>query len=456
MQAQPDLRRAANSEPVDGWLWLTFSWLALCLALGGGTRQGLPMESLLQLLALPLIGIGLYRLEWARLGSAVWLGLALLAGIGLWLILQQLPLPSEIWTALAGRQQIAEELQLAGLTIGWRPLSLDPEATRRAALALLPPSAVVLLAIGLDNHSRQRLLWLLLMLILATVVLGLAQLAFGPQSALRWHAVTNPSEAVGPFANRNHFASLLVIGLLLAGAWLVSGRGAHDSRRAARRFAAASAIALLLLGLALARSRAGVLLAALAVVGLAVMAWQARRHARRDAGMTGHRRWLALAALAGVVLGIQFGFYGLLQRFEQDPLADMRWIITENTLQAAQQFGPFGTGAGTFERVYPSVEPIAQMIPSYVNRAHNDWAEWWMEGGVPLAALLLVGLVLLAVATVRAFRLARHWSPWPAAAGLGMWMLLLHGLGDYPLRTTGLACVAAVLLVVVLGKRHAA
>jgi O-antigen ligase len=454
-------RRPAANQPLNAdhaaWpLWLAFVWLALCLALGGGTRQGLPQESLLQLLALPVLGVGLYRLDWHQLSGAARLGLGLVLGVGLWLFLQQVPLPPDVWASLSGRQALAGELQAAGVEAVWRPLSLDPEATRRAGLALLPPAAVLLWTLGLDPRHRQRLLLLLLFLILACVVLGLAQLAFGPESALRWHEVTNRTEAVGPFANRNHFAALLVVGLVLAGAWLVSGQDGDDPKRVARRLAAATGIAVLLLGLALARSRAGVLLAAPTVLGLGLLAWQARRYAAGEDGLHGHRRWLALAALVGVVLGVQFGFYGLLQRFEKDPLQDQRWIVTQNTLAAASQFGPLGAGAGSFESVYPSVEPVAQLTPSYVNRAHNDWAEWWLEGGVPLAALLAAGVLLFAFESLRAFRLQRHWRPWPAAASLAIWMLLLHSLADYPLRTTGLACIAAVLTAVVLGARRTA
>lgn len=453
-------RRPAANQPLvsdyPAWpLWLSLTWLALCLALGGGTRQGLPQESLLQLLALPLLGIGLYRLDWSRLSASARIGLFLLLGAVLWVFLQQVPLPPEWWAGLSGRSALADELQVAGIEAIWRPVSVDPEATRRAGLALLPPAALLLLALGLDERQRHRLLLLLCFLTIACVVLGLAQLAFGPESALRWHEVTNRSEAVGPFANRNHFAALLVVGLVLAGAWLVSGQHGPDQKRAMRRLAAATGIAVLLLGLALARSRAGVLLAAPAVIGLGFLAWQARRHAAGADGLHGHRRWLALAAVAGVVLGIQFGFYGLLQRFEKDPLQDQRWVISQNTLAAADQFGLLGAGAGSFESVYPSVEPLDQLIPSYVNRAHNDWIEWWLEGGLPLALLLAAGVLLLALESLRAFRLQRHWRPWPAAASLGLWMLLLHSLADYPLRTTGLACVAAVLLAAVLGARRA-
>ena len=61
----------------------------------------------------------------------------------------------------------------------------------RAALAWLPPLAIGLLCLGLPRAQQIRLLQGILLIALASAVLGLAQLAGGPDSPLRWHAVTN-------------------------------------------------------------------------------------------------------------------------------------------------------------------------------------------------------------------------------------------------------------------------
>jgi len=433
-------------------VWLTLGWLGLCLLLGGGTRQGLVAENLLQLLSLPLLALAIHRLEWRQLARSARLALVLLAGLLFLILLQQVPLPPELWSSLAGRAELAAYLEAAGLTPQWRPLSLDPEATRRAGLAMLPPATVLLLALGLRTRQRNWLLTGLLVLVVLNALLGLAQLAGGRDSPLRWHDVTNLTSAVGSFANRNHFAGLLVVGLVLAGARLVAGEVRESGGRLVERILASLAIATLLVGLAIAASRAGVLLASLGVIGIAGLAWQARRWRSQDedASTTGVRRWLLLAVMAGLVLSVQFGFWGLMQRLEADPMDDLRWVIAQNTLQASDSFGPLGTGAGSFVRVYPLVEPPEQLMGAYINRAHNDWVEWWLEGGLPMAALLVGALLLLAYRSWRCWRLHAGWSPWPAAACLGLWLVLLHCLVDYPLRTTAMASVTALLAAVAL------
>ena len=63
----------------------------------------------------------------------------------------------------------------------------------------------------------------------------------------------------------------------------------------------------------------------------------------------------------------------------------------------------------------------------YVNHAHNDWAEWAAEGGLPF--LLLLG----AIATVSSLAAIR--SGW----GLGLVVVYVHALVDFPMQRTGLA-----------------
>ena len=90
------------------------------------------------------------------------------------------------------------------------------------------------------------------------------------------------------------------------------------------------------------------------------------------------------------------------------------------------------------------MQPGAERVSVYINRAHNDWAEWWLEGGVPLALLLLLGLVLLLWRSVAAWRHGGEAAIWRRAAIVGIWLVLLHSLSDYPLRTTALAGVERV------------
>ncbi len=426
--------------------------LLACVALGGGTRQALPFESLLQILALPILLLALFVRTEVALDLDSRLCIALIAAVSALLLLQLLPLPPQLWAVLPGRQALADELAAAGVGVGMRPLSLDPAATLRALLAWLPPVALFLLVRKLDLAQRILLLQCVLALGVAACLLGFAQLAGGSESPLRWHEVTSSTNAVGPFANRNHLAALLAVCLPLSAAWLmVSYRYQRPGRRTALLMLSFFLGVLLVVALSVTRSRAGVLLGVAAFFGIAAMAWLYRRRLderdRRDRRL---KRLLMLSAAIGLAISMQYGLLDLWSRLRSDPLEDQRWVTATNTVEAIRTFGLLGTGAGTFVDAYASVEKPTQRVEYYVNRAHNDWLEWTLEGGLPAVALILCSLGVLGRLLLDAVRSTSRRAPWRWASAIGIGLLLLHSLIDYPLRTTALAAVAALLIACLL------
>ncbi len=446
-----------NSERVA--LGVALLFLMLAMLLGGGTRQALLADVALQLVALPVIVFACWRLFDVTLERRTQLLLCTALAL-LWLALQLLPLSPTLWAMLPGRALLTAELHHVGIEPTWRAISVDTLASTRALLAWLPPVAIGLLTVTLDSTARRRMLQAIIVLALLSILFGMAQLAGGEHSPLRWHAITNTTQAVGPFANRNHLASLIVLALPLAVASLIeaarqSVRPELQGRRTAHMALSTIALVLLLIGLVVTRSRAGAVLGAVAVLLSVVLVWRRTAQLEHVANRQRVRHWLALAGLAGLVFSIQYGFVGLLARFDANGVEDARWNITATTVQAARHFTPVGVGAGNFGAVYPSFEPTAQRGIYYVNRAHNDWAEWWLEGGVPLILLALIGVVLLFAATISAWRAEDDERLWRLSAALACWLVLLHSAMDYPLRTSAIASVFAALLAVAFAPANA-
>ena len=105
-----------------------------------------------------------------------------------------------------------------------------------------------------------------------------------------------------------------------------------------------------------------------------------------------------------------------------------------------------GTGFGSFEQVYHIYEPSALLMPSYVNQAHNDWAQFIIEGGVP-AGLLLTGIIVWIVKAIGTMLFHRT-----RRADAIFWMSIFvivatASLVDYPLRTPLFQLVAIWLLL---------
>lgn len=425
---------------------LAAALLTLCVLLGGTTTQGNLADGALVIFGCIALAVCLLRRPPSPMArDERLLMLWMLATVG-WLALQLVPLPPAIWTSLSGREPAVEALTLAGTPLGWRPIALDREAALRAALAWIPLFALALCLARIDGHARRRLLKLAVLLAVGSALLGLAQLSAGQGSPLRWHEVTNDNAAVGPFANRNHLASLLAAVLAIGVAWLLDQRAReYESRRLLGRSLVALAVLVLVVGLAMTRSRAGVALGCVALLGAGLLFIA---HARERS--SGHGRpalgWLAITAGTALFFVIQFALVGLIQRFEHDPLEDDRWRVAQITRQAIDQHGALGIGAGGFVPVFAASEPSDQRSGTYVNRAHNDWLEWRLEGGYPLVLLIGLGVVWLAWRVVQLWRHDGRHAPWARAASLGVIVVLLHSAFDYPLRTLGMAAVFVVLV----------
>ena len=438
---KPSDRNSGRFER-DPVFWLSAAVLAVSLVFGGATRQGLVSEAIPELLSLPLVALALPRaipfLKRFPSASALIVGLIILPCI------QLIPLPPALWSVLPGRSLVAEILTTAQAPTSWRPISLIPVETWRALLSLLPGTAIFLATLSLERGARRRLLLLSVAIGVASAVLAMLQVLSGDGSWLYFYTVTNAGKGVGFFANANHFGGFEYAVLPLGAAALAETRARSPAFLVTIIGCVAPA---LLFALALSGSRSALILGS--VSAFATLAFVLSP----ELAMLGRRRALAwTAGLVLVLLPISMGL-GLLQilsRFGEQTLAvDARWRIAANVWAALWSYFPVGAGVGTFLDVYPLHERVTDLVPEVVNRAHNDGLETLFEGGATSLLLLLAFLVWLGAATYRAFVQKDAAEGRQARAGaIAMWLLLIHSLWDYPLRTVALEalfCFCAAL-----------
>jgi O-antigen ligase len=118
---------------------------------------------------------------------------------------------------------------------------------------------------------------------------------------------------------------------------------------------------------------------------------------------------------------------------------------------------PLGSGMGTFVPVYATFErPEDTVAGSYVNHAHNDVLELWLEAGVAglsLAGLFAIWLMLRSVTVWRPkpgsgmLEIDRHLA---RAATMVAALLLAHSVVDYPLRTGAMMALMAFACALLL------
>ncbi|CCJ07852.1 O-antigen polymerase [Methylocystis sp. SC2] len=429
--------------------------LLACLALGGGAGYGFLSEIILEVLCLPLIFAGLW-MQLDRDAPRLSRGPVLFcAAVVVLALLELVPLPPIIWTHLPGREPVVSALKLVGGESTWRSVSLRPDASWLVALSLIPALSVFLCALALGAKERRLLTLVALAGAVLNALLGLAQISGGPDSPLRFYEGTS-TEAVGFFANRDHFAALLYASVPFVGAWVLSL--SHDALRRQSSETRLNAFMALLLGACvsiilliaevMARSRAGIALIFVALVGAALLLWRERRSAGivSGAGLA-----VAVIGATATLLISNYAISRLASRLGGSLDVLQRVALAGKTISAGLSVAPLGAGAGAFVPLFAMFEHPRDLIANvYVNHAHNDLAEIWAETGV-------VGVFLIGVMFVWIFR--RAIDVWrqpieegvapidvllPRAATISIVLLSVHSLVDFPLRTSANLSIFAV------------
>lgn len=371
----------------------------------------------------------------------------LLLAVFLLPLLQLLPLPFFVWRHLPGHAWYAQALAATGgeAAVTFRAASLVPSLTEYSWLALLPPLTVFLFALSLPKEQLRSLVPVFLGLASFQALLGLMQYGDGPDSLLRFGNYDTGPVASGTYANRDHLAGFLEMALPLSLAMLAATLGhSRSPRRHAPRlrqrlatlastylnqavvYGAMSIV--LLLGLIFTHSRTGVVLG-MVVILLCTIAFSLRLGGRNVYGLIG-----TFTAIS-VALAVEIGLVPVLDRFvRQDPLKDARWAIFGDVTTAIGEFFPLGSGMGTFSQVFPRFHG-ADLNGMFINRAHNDYLEWVMEGGI-VAALII--LAFLAIYLLRALRVWQRgeWRTFKfmqVGAGIGLFAMILHTFVDFNL-----------------------
>lgn len=442
--------------------WVALALFAAVVAIFGGSSRfdAIQLAALRPLAALFLIpAIYFYaRDRVADFRTPLILLLLLVA----WMAIQLIPLPPSIWQALPGRGPEAEMGAALGMNDIWRPISMVPSRTLNALASLVVPITGFLLVASL-GASRRTLIILIVAIGSANAALGLLQIVGGNPDPLYFYEITNRGSPVGFFANHNHSAVLSAL-TLVAIAYSIAMPEMGFSA-ALPRIGLGALFLLVLLSALVGGSRAGLLTMVLALLASGFLLWLAVRvfaHKRiRHGGQTEIRvqaKWiLALAAVA--IVGIVAVFISAdripaLERVAASgSFEDLRWGLLPTLGTMILSYGLLGSGFGSFEEVYHIHEPDSLMISSYVNMAHNDWAQLLIEGGIPAIAILALFCFWL-VRTLAS-------TPWSGPAGFGrlvFWLsvgaiIAFGSLVDYPLRAPLFQLVAIWLVALLCVER---
>ena len=262
-----------------------------------------------------------------------------------------------------------------------------------------------------DRAARKLFLELLLW---SLTVLAFAAMLQSYRTPVRVFGIF-PAEdiVVGTLRSRNQFAALMELAAPIA-LWYTLDRNPMTGGLCYAMIVAATITA---------GSRAGVILVfAELLVFLGVALLTRRREAKVIVSLIAG---MALLVAVGAMIA---GTDKIRTRFEdKDPYAIRRELL-QSTLRLIAERPWSGYGMGTWRAVYPSAATFdlsATVNPAI--EAHNDWAQWTSDGGIPFLLLMAAMVIWIAKPAIR--------SLW----GLGVLSVMIHSYVDYPIREPALA-----------------
>lgn len=426
------------------------AYLVLCLVLGGASAAGFWVNALLQLMALPIIALCfLVRRNTPMTGAARQL-LVLALLVALVVVIQLIPLPPAIWTALPGREEIISGYRLLGLPLPWLPISVAPYQTLASGLWLLPAFAVLL---GIIRLGAFRASWLAMVIVaVATLGIAIGAIQRAGNDAAYFYEITNYGVATGFFSNANHMATLLMVTVpFVAALYLVARAKSRSAQRASGLLVIlAGATGVLVVGIFINGSLAGIglMVPVLLTSGLMLLTRKRKIPAWALAP-------ILLLTLAGVFLIFSKPMGNNLTGADATASPVSRKVSFANTIHAAKDYFPAGSGVGSFPTIYPMYEDPATMTTTYVNHAHSDLIELTLETGVLGAFVLALFLLWWIRRTILIWRSAEA-DQFARAATIASAAIIAHSLVDYPLRTAAISAVFALCCALMAEPRPAA
>lgn len=283
--------------------------------------------------------------------------------------------------------------------------------TRQAVLKWGSLAGVFFLSqtIGRTRTARRNVLTAFLIFATAMAVLCLLQI-FTSQGLVLWLFPSGYPEVFASFQNANNYVQFVELALPIA-MWRAvkeGWRGWPYLLSGGLLYASAIASA----------SRAGAVLCTAEMIAVLLLGLLKFRDP--ETGLISRSTVTVLTAipLLAVALTVAVGWERILLRFQQDdPYATRREFFIA-AVDMTKQHPFIGYGLGTFPEVYQRY--AIKDFPFYANHAHNDWAEFAADGGVPFLLLVLIPFLAVLRAAVR-----NSWA-------LGLIAVLLHACMDYP------------------------
>ena len=372
------------------------------------------------------------------------------------------PEESDDAEAVAEALKEAEKLDLKRSTVRTR-VSVSPGDTMQMCSLFGICLLMFILLTSKMHHTYQIRLVLLAIVVTA---LGNAIFAFVESFGTVAAGVNQQTSFNGVFGNRNHFAFMMMMGVMstvgLMG--ILTGSKRHGSKLEAwwtkLQVPLGIILFVLLTAMVMSLSRGAFMATVVSLLVFGVI-WG---FSFRGQSMHMRQKTFALLAVVAVafLIGMPFVLERLSERYEaltaEDLTADARYEVWKDSCRMIKDYWRFGAGLGGYET---SIQPYeaGRFTDARIGHAHNDLLELTSEVGVPVALLLLIVALVMWFRSM--FVILHHQERTYKWAGLGAGVALigvtLHECVEFNLLAWSNALVFTALLSVVAvcgSRRH--
>jgi hypothetical protein len=348
------------------------------------------------------------------------------------LVLQVIPLPAFVVGLLS--PEAKETVSQSAIFTEKKPFVSLASYVYPVRMSVVRWTVYAMFFLGLTQviNSRKRVAiacWCILATACFISIYGIYQ-AYAGEQKIWWFAGLG-SDVRGTYINRNHFAGLMTMGLMLATGYASSLiNDLHRSSSTLTQTTRDKILSLLRLeqdiskrtlvvfcgvivglGLVLSASRGGIISAALGLLVLGTF-YVTRQNQKRNGLIV-----LVVFLLVGGY-GLNIGLEHTLERFQSEQLQSSfegRYRYAERTMDVFKDYKLTGVGVGNFQYAYPRYQAPEDM-GLLIDYAHNDWAQFLAEAGVLGFAVVLGGLGYFIFCLFRLWQTRR--DPYALALGI--------------------------------------
>lgn len=411
----------------------------------------------------------------------------LFIALSAYLIFQLLPLPQSIVRVLSPEGWVVAQKSLSASTLpnpggqieGW--LSITPYSYPvRMSLIRWITYGLFFLGFIQSLSSQKRIETAVFVILIACCFIALYGMVetYSGSERVWWYKKTSRRLGLmglsGTYINRNHFAGLMEMGLLLAVTYVGAlGRRSRRSTSATLKDSFRARISRFLAGeqrfnkrllilfsgvvigvcLILSASRGGIIAAAGAMLFTGTF-FIFRKNLRKQGAI------ILFLFLITSVYSIHIGVEHTVGRFEHmGESFETRFRFAQKALNLFEDYQLTGVGIGNFQYAYPKYQ-AKEDIRWFIRHAHNDWAQFLAEAGIAGLVLFLTGISFYLYKTLKLW--TRRKDPLSLCLGIAplgaMTAIAIHSFSDFNLHIPAnflmLAAIAGIGFSALHLKKH--